>query len=153
MERNATGCIGVIISINNPQSIIDVSESDCGSIECDNGERTTYSQKTLTISDIESSIENRSVDSYNEWVVQDYNIIGILALSPFEISTFKKSPCPDGVPEHLWNDQPIAAIESLSMDDVISEFSDHQVYSFCDGEIVKIVKNQIEMVNHNELYV
>lgn len=151
-NRNAIGCIGVIVKLNSVDSLVDVSAYDCGSIEYRNGERTALTNRKLTIDDIESSIVNRLADRYNEWIVKDYKVIGILAVAPFEVSILDKIQYPDDVPKHLRSSDPILGTALLDIPKIVKDFPDIPIYSFCNRDIVMFVDNEIQKFSHGELY-
>lgn len=76
-KANAIGSVGLILDINSDNSVMAADRKDTGSY---------YDQKTGirsvqtgmdTIQHCEDSILSRDSNEYNEWVVQDYSIIGL----------------------------------------------------------------------------
>lgn len=84
---NATGCIGVIVRLRNPQSLVGAHYKDCGS-RVEDGVRTcAQANQPMTIDQVRESILARAPGTYNEWVVKDYDVLGLLFQSPFFVHT------------------------------------------------------------------
>jgi hypothetical protein len=114
-SRNAIGCIGVIVGLRTPQSLLAVDPSDAGSIN-NNGARL-YRDKDITMKDLDDSLLLRT--GYNEWGVKDYEIKGILAVSPFQI----------------WDHTPPGGPDWIDIHAVLVEFHSVPVYVFAYNEI------------------
>src|SRR6185295_14284490 len=104
INRNATGCIGVIVRPRSPDSIVDVGHSDVGSGEDEDGNRDASGARDISIEELRSTLDRRVY--YNEWVVKDYEVLGILAVEPFEVWGKKSLGHIPEEARHLFNDEP-----------------------------------------------
>jgi hypothetical protein len=84
IERNATGCVGLVLGLRSPDSLIAVSATDCGTVVDPDGYRVPR-QAHISTDNILSSIEGRPTGRYNEWVVADFDVLGVFAIEPLEI--------------------------------------------------------------------
>jgi hypothetical protein len=84
LERNATGCIGVIVDLITPQSIAGAATGDAGSVELEDGRRVVEREVDLCADDLEATIMHRLTGGYNEWVMRDFKA---LASWPSRLST------------------------------------------------------------------
>lgn len=109
-DRNALGCVGVIVGLQGPDSLIAVAPEDLGSWVAD-GVRQ-YPEPDLTITDCENSLLKRV--GHNEWGVRNYTVLGILAVPPFEI----------------WNHTPPGAPCCTSLDEVKDTFPNLPIITF-----------------------
>jgi hypothetical protein len=129
-QRNATGCIGLILDLTSPASLVAVSATDCGSIEGPNGIRMVLNERSISVADVEASIFNRPLGHYNEWVVRDFKVIGVLAVPPFEISDRGGLELPPDVPAHLVDVENEIGPVSTNLDAVAATFSSLPIYTF-----------------------
>lgn len=114
--RNAFGCIGVIVRPSGPGSLMAVDPSDAGSFNVGNVRQ--YPDRDITPEDLHATILHRT--EHNEWGLRDYEVIGILAASPFEV----------------WNHTPPGFPAATSIQKVQTEFAGQVVYSFYRGHII-----------------
>lgn len=85
-HRNSWGCIGVIVRGRSPWSLVCVDRSDCGSfMGCDGLRNCAQANSDLTIEHVVLSLQGRSVHSCNEWVMRDYEVLGVLVQPPFSV--------------------------------------------------------------------
>lgn len=131
-RRNAIGCIGLVLDLIEPGSLVAVSPSDCGSIEID-GVRTVEREVDISATDIEKSIEDRQADSYNEWVLRNFKVLGVFAVFPFEISMQCKLPLPEGVPDYLSTTDNVIGVGNTNLAEVMHQFPCLSVYTFHQG--------------------
>jgi hypothetical protein len=130
LNRNAIGSIGIILGLRSPKSLIGVSPHDCGSFEDANGARQFPHQPSISISDIENSIVNRQPGRYNEWGIEDFNVLGIFASPPFDIAI--EIPMSDipGIPVDPIDSHPIEVISQTTLQEVSRNFFRHKVFGF-----------------------
>ncbi len=114
--RNAFGCIGVIVGLTSPNSLMAVDPGDAGSF-CMNGVRH-YPDRDITVADLDSTILQRV--EHNEWGVSDYRVLGILAVPPFEI----------------WDHRPPGTLTQTTVSQVQREFAPLTVYGFHGGVMI-----------------
>jgi hypothetical protein len=79
-DRNATGSIGVVLDLTTKDSLVAVAPTDCGSIEDECGKRIVQNETDIATADLEHSLNKRA--NYNEWIIRNYVVRGILAVSP-----------------------------------------------------------------------
>lgn len=142
--RNAIGCIGLVLDLNQSTSLVAVSPSDCGSVE-ENGARVVGHEADISVGDVESSISCRRHDSYNEWVLRDFKILGVFAIRPLEVSVRCKVSLPEGAPSYLHENSDVIGIAHTSFPDVESRFPNLPIYTFSSGHIICLPR-------HTEIY-
>jgi len=84
-DRNAFGCIGLILDLNTPDSLMAVGPHDLGSW-VENGVRR-FPPQAIAVADLEASLDQRV--SHNEWGVRDFTVRGVMAAAPFDVWTSK----------------------------------------------------------------
>lgn len=134
-RRNAIGCIGLVLDLIEPDSLVAVSPSDCGSIEID-GVRKVEREVDISATDIDKSIEGRQADSYNEWVLQNFKVLGVFAVHPFEISMQCKPRLPEGTPDYLSTDENIIGVGQTNLAEVKIQFPSLSVYTVHQGQLI-----------------
>lgn len=82
---NATGCIGVIVRMSNRHSLVGADCRDCGSTETEGKRTCRNAHLPLSIADVAHSLCGRASDGYNEWIVKDYEVIGLLVQEPWYV--------------------------------------------------------------------
>lgn len=135
MRRNAMGNIGVIVAPRCGESIENACHEDCGSCEDEEGNRKAIPQEYIDKAYLEYTIVYRKDGSHNEWVVKDFDVIGIFVIPPLEISKEVTVSCenPD------YSTSTISPVQ-ISMDDVIRTFPNQTFYTFHNSDIC-IIKN------------
>ena len=113
-ERNAFGCVGVVVRLRTPQSLIAVSPYDAGSWVDANGTRQ-YPEADITLADCEASLNERQ--SHNEWGVRNYDVVAILAAAPFEV----------------WNHSPPGYVDRTDLRSVMETFPSLPVLTLSFG--------------------
>jgi len=151
-ERNAIGCIGIIVGLRSPSSLYDVCHEDCGSYEDKDCLRKSSFKEMISISDLRDSIECRNYDSYNEWVVNRYSVLGILAVKPFEISVMNLPDIPRDMPLHLTDNTPVKDVVQTNLLEISDKFSGFPIYTFKGGKIYQFTNNEYREVNHSQIY-
>lgn len=81
-RQNCTGPIGLLVLPQQLNSIPLASPCDAGtSIDPRNTGKRIFNRVTVTASDLRDSITKREPNLYNEWVVSNYSVHGILWLT------------------------------------------------------------------------
>jgi len=138
-ERNATGCIGVVLGFKSKDSLVAVDRHDCGSIEDASGNRIVERERDITPANLASTLDDR--DDYNEWIVRDYVVQGIFAAPPYEVSILKVPDYPPDMPDYLQDNEPLPDFRAVSWDELMSTFPNQPIYSFKDERIIHRVGN------------
>ncbi|MBP1097480.1 hypothetical protein [Bradyrhizobium diazoefficiens] len=129
--RNAYGSIGVIIDLMTSESLRAVHVGDGGSF-IENGVRV-FDEGPIDLALLERSLNGRA--ETNEWGIRDYLTRGIFVAEPIEFSTAS------------------GEIVRTDVASVSKSFPDHPLYTFRDGEVVKILADgSVEAVSLTELY-
>lgn len=147
----ATGYIGLILDIGDGL-VVDTHFHDCGSFMA-GGIRTTGQQRN-GINDIEDSINNRPPCSYNEWVVKDFKVLGVIAIPPFTVTGVVSIPGAAGMPAHLQGSTHTAPIQ-LTKDGILDDYNDLgiDVYTIEKGQFAKIVTaDRLDLVTVSDIY-
>jgi hypothetical protein len=130
------GYIGIILDPQSSQSIVSCSTADGGDVR-DLESCTVMGELQdidLSIDDLERTITERN--AYNNWLVKDYGILGVLALPPFRVERIIHY-------EHIG---PVRGPMHTNMSKVAAEFprlsiytvSQGQYFAFRDGSLVDI---------------
>jgi hypothetical protein len=94
-RRNSWGCIGVIVRGRTPWSLVGVDVHDCGSrMEPDGLRWCAHADSDICLEEVVQSLEGRSAIDCNEWVMRDYDVLGVLFQPPFTISSRKQFATP-----------------------------------------------------------
>lgn len=138
IQRNATGCIGVILDLTAPESLVAVSASDCGSIEGPDGIRIVQHERDIAVADVEASISGRLPGTYNEWVIRNFKVVGVLAVPPFEISVRGAITLPPDIPEGLIDTQAQIGVDRTSLSAVASLFPSLPTFTFAGQHVFRL---------------
>lgn len=149
-ERNATGCIGVVIGLQHKQSLVAVDPADCGSIENKEGFREVREDKDIGVAELAKTIEDRTF--YNEWVIKEYTALGIFAAPPYEASITQVPVYPDDMPEHLRDNRPAPNFRTVNFQELARTFLDLPIYTFTEGNVRKYNDGNFFDVDHLEIY-
>lgn len=114
------------------------------------GNRIVEKKEPITFDSIENSLNNR--ESYNEWVVKDFKVLGIFAAKPFEVSVLKDIEYPVEVPDYLKSDTPDPIIETVKFEVLIQTFHNSPIYMFDNSQIVRYEMGQKKTICHAEIY-
>jgi hypothetical protein len=144
------GCIGVILGLDSPESLIEANVKDCGSEKREDGTRYVANPRdVITIQDLEETINCR--EAYNEWVIKNFQVLGVLALEPYVIKIQRELNDPtatDG--KNVTND-----CDQLEIGKILKEFSGEKVYTFNGGKICKVENSATPSfipINHSQIY-
>lgn len=145
IERNAIGCVGLVLGLRTPESLVAVSATDCGTNVGPDGHRVPR-QPHISIDEIRSSINGRPPRNYNEWVLADFNVLGVFAIEPLEIWGQGRIDVSDEVRELLASSQYDALDElqygiiNTSFEEIAEHFPSLPLYTFRRGRICKLVR-------------
>jgi hypothetical protein len=88
-QRNSWGCIGVIARGRTPWSLVGVDAHDCGSrMEPDGLRWCVHADADLNLDEVVRSLDDRSATDCNEWVIRDFDVLGILLQPPLSAREF-----------------------------------------------------------------
>ena len=113
--RNAFGCIGLIVDLMAPESLVAVGPHDLGS-QVVGGVRQ-YPPQAIGVADLENSLDRRT--DHNEWGVRDFTVRGVLAVAPFEI----------------WNSTSPGWVDQTNLADVAAAFPGLPIFTFFAGRL------------------
>jgi hypothetical protein len=152
-ERNATGSIGVVLGLQTKDSLVAVHPSDCGSIENEQGYREVPNEKDIAIADLDGSLGNRAPGTYNEWVVRNYQVLGIFAVPPSEVSILKVPDYPEEVPEDLKDYTPSPDFRCVTPDELAETFAGLPIFTFKDTRILQYCAGEgFRAIDHSLIY-
>jgi hypothetical protein len=144
----AVGCIGLILGLKTPNSLFEASHEDCGSVLDANGNRIVSNPRLeITVNDLRNTILTRT--RYNEWVVRGFDVLGVLAISPFTIKVNIEINDPTSV------DGKTVTNEMLNEEcsSILNTFDGYKVYTFNATGICKLTCNsENHSVEHSEIY-
>lgn len=146
--NNAFGTIGMILGFRSPDSILDVSATDCGSSDI-NGVRLAR-QSDITVTELEQSIDGRPSGRYNEWVVGQYIVLGIFVAPPVSVFEIRDATS-FGESEYVGTG-PIDAEREESIADVMRNFPNTRIFAFRTDSIVECKDSQWMQVQHSDVY-
>lgn len=87
-HTHAWGCVGVIVRPRAPHSLIGVSAGDLGSWSDDDGDRHCEpANRDVNLEEVRDSLFGRLGVTRNEWVVRDYDVLGVLAQPPYSVES------------------------------------------------------------------
>src|SRR5829696_1839766 len=125
-NANATGCVGVVLGLQDSNSLVAVDPHDCGSM-VQNGLRLVPDERDLDVADLERSFEERT--SYNEWVIRNYSVIGIFLAPPGRVSIMQVPEYPPDMPEEMKG--PVSSFRCTSVEELRACFPDLPIYQAC----------------------
>ena len=118
--------------------------------------RTVMKEVDILPRDLEESLAGRGGShDYNEWVVRDFDVLGLFAIAPFEIMMmgapidFSKHPDPELRPIGIVD--PGLLEGNASEMDILATFAGRPVWSFRSGEIVRLDQAGVA-VKHDTIY-
>lgn len=150
-RANATGCVGVILGLKAPQSILDAHRRDCGTFVQD-GVRQVPHARDMNAADLNETIAARPADTYNEWVIGRYDVLGILAVPPYNVWTEQLAERPHDLPDYLEWEEEIADISTTTPAEIALLFPNLRVFSFRQNALVELVDEAWRVADHQELY-
>jgi hypothetical protein len=96
-NRNSNGCVGLIVRSRSPWSLVGVAVGDAGSsVDPITMERTCWhANLPLQIDEVQWDLDGRMPDGCNEWVMRDYDVLGLLAQLPLHVHQYGTKATPD----------------------------------------------------------
>jgi len=126
---NASGYIGLLLRPVSDRSIIAASHEDIGSNVVNGVREYRKPLDPVLKSDLESSITERAENAWNEWIVDDYEPVGVITVGPGAAYG-----AVDQTPEQL------------------RETFGFPVYRFDDGRLFRLHGDRWLPADHGELY-
>ncbi len=126
---NVSGYIGVLLRPASNRSIVAVALGDVGSRYLNGRREFSMPLGPVTRTDLDKSIRDRSEADWNEWIVDDYEPIGIITLGVG--AAYGKGT---QSPEQLF------------------EIFGYPVYRFEDGQLVRLHGDRWIPADHGDLY-
>ena len=147
LSRNAqaVGCVGIVIDCESEEFILNVRNCDAGT------PWVPPSASRLTLDEIEDTLNSRLEGQYNEWVINQLNIVGIFI-----------SPPPAFVPSKVSSDDldigdfgsvDINGFLEIDIQQVILDLPHAHYYSHLDDMIVEYVGSNWVPVNIDKIYI
>ena len=131
------GYIGIILDPREPYSIVSCSRGDGGDIRdlqtC--AVMGEFQDVDLSVDELRSTITGRT--GYNNWLVKDYEILGILALPPYEVVKIAgkdRMTCHTGI------------------DQVSSEFHNLPIYTIADGQYFEFQDRASHKTEYDDIW-
>ncbi|MFM0218117.1 hypothetical protein [Paraburkholderia caledonica] len=149
---NATGCIGVVLGLQSPSSLLDVHVGDGGSSVQPDGNRRPNPQP-LSLIDVQGTLTGRRLGTYNEWVIGDYKVLGIFVADPYMVRAIADIPVPPGVPATILGSPSVPGIRYETIPDIQRDFPDQRVFSFNLSGIRQLEGRQWIDAPHNTIYI
>jgi hypothetical protein len=149
-ERNATGCIGVVLDLTTKNSLVAVAASDCGSIESEGGKRIVQNEIDIAPANLDLSLDKRT--DYNEWIINNYKVRGIFAVSPYEVSILTVLAYSDDMPEELRDGIPVPTFRVVSLQELVREFPTLPIYTFNNTSILQYANGHLIVIDHAKIY-
>jgi hypothetical protein len=134
--RRACGCVGVIVGLQCKHSLVAVDPDDCGSFCNERGFREVQEPRDITVPELQRTLVERG--AWNEWVVRDYNVLGIFFAAPFEV----------------WREKAPALMEDAltSPEEITSTFPGQRIFTFGATGILQFKDGNYTPVPHLEIY-
>jgi len=140
--RFVPGYIGIILDPRESQSIVSCSTVDGG----DTRDLQTctvmgeFQNVDLSIEDLRRTITGRT--DYNNWLVKDYKVLGILALPPFRVARIIQDDIAG----------PVRVEAHVSIRQVSSEFPNLPIYTIADGRYFQLRDEAIVGIGYDNIW-
>lgn len=150
-SANATGCVGVVLGPQTPNSILDAHPNDCGTY-MENGVRQVPQARDMTASDLDATITGRADGGYNEWVIADYRVIGVFAAEPYRVSAEVAIDYPEDIPDYLRTANTAPGFEYTSLEEIEKFFPRLPIYALSQVGVIRRSGSEWVPVAHGVLY-
>ncbi|MGA7439396.1 MAG: hypothetical protein WBW32_14860 [Luteibacter sp.] len=140
--RNSTGSVGLVVAPTSSSSLVAVAPDDIGSYVVE-GVRLGIPEGDVGIGDLESSIVGRG-DSYNEWIVRDFKVIGLFVAEP--ATTWQE------VSLAMTSGHCVQQAKDISVPDITAEFPGLPVFTLSGDSILRWSENAWEPAAHSDIY-
>lgn len=150
-DANATGCVGVVLGLTSPHSLMDVHATDGGTHIGPDGVRHPR-PAPITVNDVERTISGRRDDDYNEWVIGDYQILGIFIATPYAVPALVPISAPPGVPSYIQENSIDWGVAYTTVAEIRAEFPDLRLFTFDAGQILELAESVWIPAQHTSIY-
>ena len=136
------GYVGIILDPRSRRSIVSCSTHDGG--DCRNLQ-TGMVEGELEHVDISADLLCETIDGrtgYNNWLVKDFTVLGILALPPFKVEVIGYHP-------HIGTTR---GTSHTNIHQIAQEFPHSAIYSVRDNQYCLLHEDKIEQVAYNEIW-
>lgn len=149
-DSNSTGMVGLILSPNSAASIRETFSSDAGSSRFCDGVRVGLGEAAVTLESIDRSITARRDDDHNEWVVDDFSVVGVFVGSPIMIWQARELPDSDS---HGGKSIEAGAV-GIYVAQVASQFPNLEIYTIKNGQFARIdvLAKSVTPVTFSDIY-
>ena len=140
--RFVPGYIGIILDPRGSQSIVSCSTVDGGDIR-DLQTCTVVGELQnvdLSVNDLQRTITGRA--DYNNWLVKDYEILGLLALPPFRVAKIIQHELAGMV----------RVVAHTDIRQVSSEFPGLPLYTITDGRYFALQDEAIAEIGYGDIW-
>lgn len=146
-ERHATGSVGLVIAPITPDSLVAVDPRDAGS-QVQDGIRTVGQEVDIGVPELERCFAERG-PAYNEWVLRDFNVIGVFVGEPPATTQPVMIPMPpeSELPPFVTTDE-----QPLRTFDIAKVFTDLPVYTLKGDRVLQWKNGAWAPVNHADIY-
>jgi hypothetical protein len=151
-ERNATGAIGVVLDLSTDASLVAAHPHDCGSREDEHGNRIVPNERDISPDDLERTLRDRPIGDYNEWVLRDYQVCGIFAMPPYEVSNLQDPEYPEDTPAYLRSTDKVPGFRVVNFEELVNTFHHPPIYTFRGAEIFRCTPEGLLRVEHHTIY-
>lgn len=142
-HANCIGSIGVIVRPRSAESIVWARAFDLGTNKDSTLKRVSvYEPLDLSLEELAASLTDRPPDRHNEWVVRDYDVIGIFAVSPFHVWAHREISSIAGaekIPNFLIGSDNYDSRKS-SLDAILDEFAPLPIVTILNAKFVSVSK-------------
>ena len=148
--RNSIGNVGVVLGLQDSQSLINCNFEDAGSMADVNGNRSQQ-DRDISVMDLENCFLQRS--KYNEVVIRNYIPLGIFfGGDPLFICEKGLMKNYDILPDYLRTGESIINCE-IEIDDIVEIFSDQNIYTFENKYLKKLENKRLVDTSIGSIYV
>jgi hypothetical protein len=151
-HNNATGCIGVVLGLQSPTSLLDAHAGDGGSSVLPGGTRVA-NPDAFSIDNVKATLTGRHPHGYNEWVVGDYQALGIFVAAPYRVRAIVEIPGAEGVPAAILGSPKGPGYRYETIPDIQRDFPDQRIFAFGTCAIQELVGREWTDVPHSTIYV
>ena len=134
--RNACGYVGVIVGLQCKHALVAVDPEDCGSYCNERGFREVAKPTDITVQGLQKTLTDRN--SWNEWVVRDYEVLGIFFVKPYLVWRELAAGTSAEVP--------------TSPDAISSTFPEQRSFTFSSEGILQFSGGHYTQVPHSKIY-
>jgi hypothetical protein len=83
LRSNAIGSVGLIVDFSHDNALRSIKASDGGTYDAPDGKNQTFAEDmVITLDKCERTILERPKETYNEWVIETYGVLGVFVFEP-----------------------------------------------------------------------